>query len=259
MSLTKNSAINMTYSHFNIPAFLLILCLSQPTFSQAQDPAWRAIDTKILTPWAADVDPQNPLPAYPRPQLVRPNWQNLNGLWQYRIQEKDQAQPQEYQGQILVPFAVESALSGVGQRVGNDSVLWYQTTFTTPSMKRGKRVLLHFGAVDWEAQVYLNGQEVGNHRGGYDPFSFDITEQINGKDAQELVVRVWDPTDDGPQPRGKQINQPERIWYTPVTGIWQTVWLEVVPDTYIASTKNTPNLDASSFTVGAQVDKRSAR
>ncbi|MGB3852229.1 MAG: sugar-binding domain-containing protein [Tunicatimonas sp.] len=244
----------MTYSHFNIPAFLLILCLSQPTFSQAQGPAWRAIDTKILTPWAADVDPQNPLPAYPRPQLVRPNWQNLNGLWQYRIQEKDQAQPQEYQGQILVPFAVESALSGVGQRVGNDSVLWYQTTFTPPSMKRGKRVLLHFGAVDWEAQVYLNGQEVGTHRGGYDPFSFDVTEQINGKDAQELVVRVWDPTDDGPQPRGKQINQPQRIWYTPVTGIWQTVWLEVVPDTYIASTKNTPNLDASSFTIGAQVE-----
>ena len=243
----------MHFSH-SLSIFLFILLLLSSTTLPAQDTAWQVIDTKILTPWAEEVDPQNPLPEYPRPQMVRTGWQNLNGLWQYRIQEKDKAQPQDYAGQILVPFAVESALSGVGERVGQDSVLWYKTTFTAPSARRGNRVLLHFGAVDWETYVYLNGQEIGSHQGGYDPFSFDITDQLQKKGPQELVVKVWDPTDEGPQPRGKQVKEPQRIWYTPVTGIWQTVWLETVPESYIASTKNTPSLEQSSFTISAQIE-----
>ena len=243
----------MHFSH-SLSVFLFILLLLSSITLPAQDTAWQMIDTKILTPWAEEVDPQNPLPEYPRPQMVRTGWQNLNGLWQYRIQEKDKAQPQDYAGQILVPFAVESALSGVGERVGQDSVLWYKTTFTAPSARRGNRVLLHFGAVDWETYVYLNGQEIGSHQGGYDPFSFDITDQLQKKGPQELVVKVWDPTDEGPQPRGKQVKEPQRIWYTPVTGIWQTVWLETVPESYIASTKNTPSLEQSSFVISAQIE-----
>lgn len=161
--------------------------------------------------------------------------------------------PASYQGKILVPFAVESALSGVGKTVGKDSLLWYKSSFTIPSSMKGKNILLHFGAVDWQTEVYVNGKKIGMHEGGYDPFSFDITSAVK-KGNQQLEVRVWDPTDDGPQPRGKQVKNPEGIWYTPVTGIWQTVWLEAVPKTYIASTKQTPDIDKQTLTVGANVE-----
>jgi beta-galactosidase/beta-glucuronidase len=153
-----------------------------------------------------------------------------------------------------VPFAVESALSGVGKKVGKDSILWYRTSFALPSSMKGKNVLLHFGAVDWETEVYVNGLKVGTHRGGYDPFSFDITLALKGSSNQLLEVRVWDPTDDGPQPRGKQVKRPNGIWYTPVTGIWQTVWLEAVPKTYIVSAKQTPDIDQQSLTVAVQTE-----
>lgn len=221
----------------------------------AQETAWQVVDDKILTPWAEDVDPENPLPEYPRPQMKRDNsWQNLNGLWDYTVTGKDESQPSEFDGQILVPFAIESALSGVAKEVGEDNTLWYKTTFTVPRAMRRNKVLLHFGAVDWEAHVFVNGKEVGSHKGGYDPFSFDITDALSGRGEQELVISVWDPTSEGPQPRGKQIKEPHAIWYTPVTGIWQTVWLEGVPQSYIATTKNTPNLDEQAFTVSAMVE-----
>lgn len=219
----------------------------------AQNDQWQVKDEKILTAWAAEVDTENVLPHYPRPQMVRQDWHNLNGLWDYAINSKADGPPSLYEGKILVPFAVESALSGVGKTVGKDSTLWYSTTFTVPASMRGKHVLLHFGAVDWEAEVFVNGQKAGLHQGGYDPFSFDITPYLKSSGQQQLVVRVWDPTDDGPQPRGKQVKDPHGIWYTPVTGIWQTVWLEAVPETYIASTKNTPDLDNSTFTIAADV------
>nr|WKN36079.1 glycoside hydrolase family 2 TIM barrel-domain containing protein [Tunicatimonas sp. TK19036] len=222
---------------------------------RAQQASWQVVDDKILTPWAEDVDPENTLPEYPRPQMKRDNnWQNLNGLWDYTITGKDDSQPSEFEGQILVPFAIESALSGVAKEVGEDNTLWYKTTFTVPRAMRRDKVLLHFGAVDWEAHVFVNGEEVGSHKGGYDPFSFDITDALSGRGEQELVISVWDPTSDGPQPRGKQIKDPHGIWYTPVTGIWQTVWLEGVPQSYIAATKNTPNLDEQAFTVSAMVE-----
>ncbi len=215
---------------------------------------WAMVKGKIATPWAEKVT-TSPLPEYPRPHLVRSNnWMNLNGLWQYSILPKAQESiPGSYAGRILVPFAVESALSGVGKTVGKDSVLWYERTVTVPASFRKGTTLLHFGAVDWQCDVYVNGKKVGSHQGGYDPFSFDITNAVTKGGAQKLAIRVWDPSDDGPQPRGKQVKKPESIWYTPVTGIWQTVWLESVPKTYIASTKQTPDIDAKTLRVQTMV------
>ena len=235
---------------------LLIITLFAYCPLSAQDSGWQPAGDRIRTAWAEQVDPAKLLPEYPRPQLVREGWHNLNGLWDYAIAAKDDEQPTEFQGKILVPFAIESSLSGVGDSVGQANNLWYKTTFTLPRAMRKKKVLLHFGAVDWETEVYVNGESVGTHRGGYDPFSFDISSQLASGNEHELVVKVWDPTSDGPQPRGKQIKDPHGIWYTPVTGIWQTVWLEAVPETYIASTKNTANLDDTSITLSAQVENQ---
>lgn len=219
----------------------------------AQESAWKPVPGKIQTSWAEQVDPVNPHPEYPRPHLVRGNWKSLNGLWNYAIRPKGENRPKSYEGKILVPFAVESSLSGVGRNVGKDSILWYQTRFSVPSSMKGKRLILHMGGVDWEAKVSVNGKEAGTHQGGNDPFSFDITSLVKGGGQQDLSVRVWDPTDEGPQPRGKQVRKPEGIWYTPVTGIWQTVWLEAVPETYIQSTKQTPDVDKGQLKVTAQV------
>lgn len=216
---------------------------------------WKIAGNKITTPWAEKVDFKNPLPEYPRPQLVRENWKNLNGLWQYSIVTKSEDQiPTSFQGNILVPYAVESALSGVGKTVGKDSLLWYQTVIDLPSKMKGKKVLLHFGAVDWRSDVFVNGKTIGSHEGGYDPFSFDITHALKKGDKQQITIRVWDPTDAGPQPHGKQVVKPEGIWYTPVTGIWQTVWIEMVPETYIVSTTQTPDLDSKSLHVNATIE-----
>jgi hypothetical protein len=193
----------------------------------------QAPPTKLRTKWAAQVTATNVLPEYPRPQIVRSNWTNLNGEWEYAIADKDGARPQSFSGHILVPFAIQSQLSGVAMPVTDAQRLWYRRTFRAPALARGARLLLHFGAVDWEAHVFVNGKEVGSHTGGYDPFSFDITDALRPSGDQELVVSVWDPTDKGTQPRGKQVLQPRSIWYTAVTGIWQTVWTEVVPAQYI--------------------------
>ena len=215
---------------------------------------WAIAHHTIVTPWAEKVDPNNPLPEYPRPQMQRGNWKNLNGLWQYSILPKqEEAVPAAFTGKILVPFAVESALSGVGKTVGKDSVLWYQRNISLPASFKNNHVLLHFGAVDWLCDVYVNGKKAGTHQGGYDPFSFDITPLLNKKGEQQIAVRVWDPSDEGPQPRGKQVNKPSGIWYTPVTGIWQTVWMEAVPPTYIAATRQTPDIDKKMVNVWADI------
>ncbi len=228
--------------------------------TNAQQAAWKIVPGHIATQWAADVSPANTLPEYPRPQMQRSEWQNLNGLWQYAIfpVSNNDAIPTTFQGNILIPFAVESALSGVGKTVGKDNILWYQRTIMTPKKLKGKKILLHFGAVDWRSDIYVNGKKIGRHEGGYDPFTFDITDALKKGTNQQLSVRVWDPTDEGPQPHGKQVVHPEGIWYTSVTGIWQTVWLETVPDTYIVSTKQTPDLDNKNISVSASIQNMQA-
>jgi beta-galactosidase/beta-glucuronidase len=240
---------------WNMKRLFLFLAAGIVTLSAFSQSSWKPAGDKILTEWAAKVDPRQPLPEYPRPQLVRSTWQNLNGSWQYAVLPASaQTIPTAYAGNILVPFAIESALSGVGKVVGKDSALWYQRTVTIPTTFKNKRTLLHFGAVDWQCDVYVNGKKVGAHKGGYDPFSIDITTALNKSGNQQIAVRVWDPTDEGPQPRGKQVNKPNGIWYTPVTGIWQTVWLEAVPQTYISSINPTPDIDKSVIRVATKIE-----
>ncbi|MGL4941705.1 MAG: glycoside hydrolase family 2 protein [Thermoguttaceae bacterium] len=238
---------------------LAVLACFGKTFAADDVAAWKIAGDKIVTRFAKDVDPAAPLPEYPRPQMVRGDWKNLNGLWDYAITAKDAAQPTNWDGKILVPYPIESALSGVGKTVGSDKRLWYRRTFTVPKEWSGKTILLHFGAVDWETTVIVNGEKVGDvHTGGYTPFTFGSDAKSPGVAAfkvgeeNEIVVSVWDPTSDSYQPRGKQINNPHGIWYTPVTGIWQTVWLEAVPKQFVSNFKLTPSLKDGTLQIEAQ-------
>ena len=231
---------------------ILTLLLAAGSILNAPAQAWQPAGDKIKTAWADEVDPACPLPEYPRPTLVRPAWQNLNGLWDYAIRPADAPQPELFDGKILVPYPVESSLSGVQRRLSENEVLWYERRFTVPAGWRQGALLLHFGAVDWEADVYLNGIRVGGHKGGYTAFSIDIAPYLT-RGEQTLAVRVADPTDRGTQPRGKQVTEARTIWYTPVTGIWQTVWLEPVPESRIASLRTTPDIDTKSLTVEAAI------
>lgn len=203
---------------------------------------WKPAPGPLQTRWARDVEPDRVHPEYPRPQMVREDWLNLNGLWDYAVRPAASPRPDDWDGAILVPFPIESSLSGVGARVGEADRLWYRRTVAIPAGWSGRRVLIHFGAVDWEAEVFVNGRSAGSHRGGYDPFSFDITKLLIAGAEQEIVVAVADPTDAGPQPRGKQVREPQSIWYVPTTGIWQTVWLEPVPAARISRLKISPDL-----------------
>ena len=211
--------------------------------AQAQTPSAR-----IATRWAADVDPAAPLPEYPRPQMTRAAWQSLNGWWDYAVRDSTAERPDAWDGRIVVPFPIESQLSRVGRSVGPDQRLWYRRTFRAPA-RGGGRLLLHFGAVDWAAAVWVNGHRVGEHRGGYDPFTLDVTDALGAGPEQELVVAVTDPTDTGDQPRGKQVARPHGIWYTSVTGIWQTVWLEPVPTAHVTALDIRPDVDSSRVSV----------
>jgi len=210
---------------------------------------WNPAGDKIKTPWADEVDASNPLPEYPRPGLVRKDWQNLNGLWDYAILPGGSAIPTTFDGKILVPFAVESSLSGVQKFVGETNELWYSREFVVPASWKDKKVLLNFGAVDWKADVWINDIQIGTHKGGYTPFSFDITPYLHSGKPQKVVVRVWDPTDRGFQPHGKQVSRPGGIWYTAVTGIWQTVWIEPVNENHILSIKSYSNIDRNTVSV----------
>ncbi|HPM81276.1 MAG TPA: glycoside hydrolase family 2 TIM barrel-domain containing protein [Candidatus Anammoximicrobium sp.] len=228
---------------------LLLTCPLCITVTLATAADWQPAENTLTTPWTKDVSPANAHPQHPEPQLVRETWWSLNGLWDYAIRAKDVPRPEAFDGQILVPYPVESALSGVKRAVRPDDRLWYRRTFARPDDAQGKRLLLHFQAVDWHAQVWLNGKLLGEHRGGYDPFTFDISDALAAAAEQELVVSVWDPTDKGPQPRGKQVLNPGGIFYTAVTGIWQTVWLEAVPQTYVQALQLVPDVDAKELKV----------
>jgi hypothetical protein len=226
----------------------ILLLLETARVSGAE---WRPANGPLLTRWAKDVSPERVHPEYPRPQMVRKDWLNLNGLWQLAFAKEAESVPagKELPERILVPFPVESALSGVMKRADR---LWYRRTFTVPKEWTGGRTLLHFGAVDWQATVWVNGKAIGNHRGGYDAFTFDISDALNPQGEQELIVGVWDPSDAGTQPRGKQVNKPQGIYYTPTTGIWRTVWLEPVGKAAIDALKIVPDVDGGKVRVRVQ-------
>ena len=220
---------------------------------------WQPVPGHMLTRWAKDVDPAKPLPEHPRPQMVRQAWQNLNGLWQFEITGKAAPQPANFSQQILVPFPVESALSGLKKRVEPKDRMWYQRPFAMPEAWRAGRVLVHFTAADWDTEVFVNGKSVGRHIGGYDPFEFDITDALKPGDSQELVVSCWDPTNEGGQPIGKQTLHPGGIFYTPTSGIWGTVWLEAVPKTYMKELKLVPDIDAGVLKLTVAADRGTVR
>ncbi|MDD5694248.1 MAG: glycoside hydrolase family 2 TIM barrel-domain containing protein [Bacteroidales bacterium] len=216
---------------------LLVSCREAPS-------PWQMAPSPLKTRWAADVTPENAWQEYPRPQMVRHEWQNLNGLWDFAITPKDSI-PAQFSQKILVPFPVESALSGIGQKVGTGNQVWYKREFRISPYWKGRRILLHFEASDWETKAWLNGHPVGEHRGGYDPFTFDITEHVRPGVKNEILVAVGDPTNDGYQPRGKQVNDPKGIFYTSTTGIWQTVWIEPVSDPYFTELQIVTDIDSS--------------
>lgn len=213
-----------------LPLCLLAACSA--TRPVARSAAPREGPGPLMTRWGASLDPGRVLPEHPRPQFEREEWLCLNGPWEFAEAREGEPPPfaRTLPERILVPFPVESSLSGIGRRAER---VWYRRAFDVPSGWRGRRILLHFDAVDWESRVFVNGKELATHRGGYDAFTIDVTEALQDGGPQELVVGVHDPTDAGGQPRGKQVREPEGIWYTPSTGIWQTVWLEPVPDARI--------------------------
>ncbi len=242
------------------PIIALALLISS-AFASAQTP-WQPAKGPLSTRFAKDVSPDHTLPEYPRPQLTRPDWQNLNGLWDYAIYNTPaptHCAPEKFDGKILVPFPIESSLSGVMKTVGDANRLFYHRTFEIPTTWSGKRTLLHFGAVEWQATVSINGanRSPPTHRrlrrNSPSDITFERPQTRPQNGSQELSVSVYDPTDAGTQPRGKQVNRPGGIWYTSVTGIWQTVWLEPVPEMHIDSLEIVPDIDAGTITVTVKV------
>jgi len=236
--------------------------------ARAQASAWTPKPSPMTTPWTDRVPVDEPLPEYPRPQLTRPDWANLNGIWDFAVTAADAGQPSSFPEQIRVPFPVESALSGIQRKITQNDKLWYKRTFTVPAGWSGRRIQLHFGASDWRTTVWVNGRQAGAvHSGGYDAFSHDITPLLRSG-TNTLVVSVWDPTETGGQAVGKQrirevTPQPGGgIFYTAASGIWQTVWLEPTAPAHIARLDMVPNLADSTLRVtvrGAGTDGHRAR
>jgi beta-galactosidase/beta-glucuronidase len=239
------------------PLVLLLLILAVPVAAEE----WRPAPAPLMTRWALDVTPEKVRGEYPRPQLVRSDWRNLNGLWEFAFDDANAGRAAGWQSgkrfaeKILVPFTFEAALSGLGKGNEIHERVWYRRTFDLPASWAGKRLLLHFGAVDWESTVWVNGHEIGSHRGGYAPFFFDITQALKPEGPQEIVMAVYDPADPKTgayQPKGKQLGS-HGIWYTRTTGIWQTVWIEPVAPTHIASARVEPDLTGQQVTLRLSV------
>jgi hypothetical protein len=232
-----------------------VLGLAVPAASAGPAPQWHRLTPPLSTPWTNQVSPDNALPEYPRPQLTREKWQNLNGVWEFAAAKPGEAAPvgRSLPERILVPYPVESALSGI---MRHETEMWYRRTFTVPrdwSVGRGERLLLHFQAVDYDATIVVNGRTVARHTGGYDAFSVDVTDALTPGRDQEIVVGVSDPTDQGGQPHGKQRAPGDGIFYTPSSGIWQTVWMEPVAPHHIDRLDITPDLATNSVSVNALV------
>ena len=240
------SMLLKTTKHLIIAAAGMSVQLAAASVVAAQSQDWEPVDPPMLTRWAKDIDPKLPLPEHPRPQMMRDAWQNLNGLWEYAVTQGDE--PDDMDGHILVPYPIESSLSGVKREFTADDTLWYKRTIDVPADWDGKRVMLNFGAVDYRTEVVVNGKSVGIHQGGYDPFSFDITDALTG-DENEVVVKVTDPTWTEGIPRGKQTLSPAGIMYTPTSGIWQTVWMEAVSEAGVEDLHMVPSVEDSTLTV----------
>jgi len=224
-------------------AAAIIMAMSATDAAAQAAPATdRVYTSDLMTRWGKEVTPDNAWRSYPRPQLKRDRWVNLNGLWDYAITRDSAPQPARMDGKILVPYPVESKLSRVARKVGPDDCIWYRRSFTVPQDWAGDNVMLNFGAVDFSATIWVNGVVVGWHKGGFDTFGLDISNYLK-PGQNELVVQVTDPTSAGTQPRGKQILDPSGIWYTAVSGIWQTVWLEPVAKLHIEDVRATPDID----------------
>ena len=227
-----------------IKVISLLVLLLQYSNMQAQN--WAPVPGQIMTKWANAVTPENVWKEYPRPQLVRRDWLNLNGLWDFEITDRDTNKNNiAYARKILVPFCVESALSGIKETFTGKQQMLYRRFFTIPSKWHQKKLLLHFEAVDYETKLWVDGKYVGMHKGGYDHFQFDITGFLSDAEKHEIKLVVWDPTNEGSQPIGKQALPAIRnvTKYTATSGIWQTVWLEPINEASIESIKIIPNID----------------
>lgn len=236
--------------------FLALATFAVWNYLPAVHADWQPVAGKMTTRWAKTVSPKNAWPEYPRPQFERKNWQNLNGLWDYSVTAKDAPKPSAWTGQILVPYCIESTLSGVGRELQPEDALWYRRTVNLKP-KKGLQTLLNFEAVDYQTTVWVNGQQVGEHTGGNTAFSFDITPALK-IGPNEIIVRVWDETG-GTQLRGKQTLQPGGIWYTRVSGIWQTVWLEEVPVVHLDDVKITTSINPATISIAPQVNGAAAK
>jgi hypothetical protein len=229
--------------HSGFSVAIVALALTTSRLPQRAEAGWKPCRGLLMTKWSEDVSPDKVWPEYPRPQMTRNRWMNLNGLWDYRVTAKDSLGiPVKFDGQILVPFCIEAPLSGVMKPLLPDQRLWYAREFTIPRDWEGQNVLLHFGAVDWETIVFLDGRKLGAHRGGYDNFTFDITKHVKAGETHKIAVSVWDPTDGEGVLHGKQSLHPGGCSFTACSGIWQTVWLEPVPESSIAELKAVPDL-----------------
>ena len=226
-------------------AIVIFLCFRFSITNGQENESWQLKPIPIHTIWSDSITPESVLPEYPRPQFERKEWLNLNGLWNYAITSLDDSEPSNYDGKILVPYCIQSALSGVRKLTETEEVrkhaLWYQRSFKLTESWENKQVLINFGAVDWESQVWVNGQYIGKHQGGYDAFSMNISKAIKKGKFQDITIRVIDPVGKAMgESVGKQREQPE---YDGVTGIWQTIWLEPVADVSINRVKLTPDID----------------